>query len=1325
MPTINQYTDPLYNLEKGVANGAATLGGDGILTSAQRPSYTTAQVTESGNLYFTNTRVQTFGDTRYALQSTTITALGSGITGGGSLAANRTISLDFNYLDDRYLSGYKQKAPVRVATTANITLSAPQTIDGVAVIAGDRVLVKNQTAGETNGIYVVAAGAWTRATDFDMGSADEVSQGAAVFVQDGVTLGKTGWSLSTPDPITVGTTPLTFIQYAGANSYTAGTGLQLVGNVFSALNTTALWNANQLQGINISNVAPTNGQLIQYNGTSWIPFTPTYISGNQTITLSGDVTGSGTTAITTTVSAASVRTKLSAGTGISYNNSTGVITNASPDQTVVINGGIGIGVSGTYPNFTITNTAPNTIPNLSQVLTVGSAGGLSNITLGTAGNTTFTAYQNVRSVSSIDYTSSIGISAIPEISISLSNGTAAQNKALLIPFAGTTIQYTPNNGTNKYDVWHSNNHPAGSAFTPTLTGANVLSTMTVNSAGHISALTTRTLTPTDIGAAASNIPLSTVLTNGNTANNNIVLGANANVNQYAYQAIRSVGSVNYTATFAVAAGGTPGAYIGSSDGSGTNTKLLYVPYNFTAPRYSPDGGSNSYEMWHSNNHPAGGPANNGIFTGASVPALIASNSAGHITSVTARTLTPADIGAAPASASANYIQNTTSLQASSNFYISAIGRTDGSFQIRKDGSDVFNTSLYLANAANSRAFNIQLNGATVPGWSGWLHNGTTNIKRIEQFADNGLLRITADNGEGIRLFRPINVPNGGTGSVSFEYGNTLGTTNPVVYSQIYGQAVGVTAGAENGEIIFNTRNAGALAEKMRLNTVGVLTVQNDIVSTSAGSNGTITSRSTSTGDAIFTADVSGVSSTSIRTFRTGGRTGIINNTNEAITILTNANVGFGVVAPTAKVDIATTAGVEVGFTGAQAANIYHQTASQSLFINSNVAPIYIGANGSGTQQLNLLANGNVGVGVIAPTFKVHINSGTSATGVMAQATTALGTSSGAFLSGFATGVPTAANQRLGGLAIGTNTTGTTYVTGAQIEGWAEGAWTAGTSHPTAMLFKTTGSGENTISERMRISADGRVGINTATPDASVYLHVEGGIMGYGLKSPVTQTLTLQSQGDDIQFVVGGTVEAYMTSDGLGIGVVPTPARGAVLQAQGNVWSTDAYILGVTNTPKAEFYMAGNNAGVRTMDAVAQLTLDVGTTGSINAVRILPTGLVGIGGIATPTSTLHVNGSLATRTRVINTNTAQTVQATDHTLLFTGFSTGSTVTLNLPNPATCEGRELTIIENTASTLNLNFSVQRTTGPVLNALGGAGLSTTTIRVVNGSWWLISTF
>ena len=100
------------------------------------------------------------------------------------------------------------KQSVRVATTANIVLSAPQIIDGVAVVAGDRVLVKNQAVAKDNGIYVAATGAWARAKDADVGA--EVTSALIVSVEQGATLADTRWQLVTDGVIVLGTTPLIF-----------------------------------------------------------------------------------------------------------------------------------------------------------------------------------------------------------------------------------------------------------------------------------------------------------------------------------------------------------------------------------------------------------------------------------------------------------------------------------------------------------------------------------------------------------------------------------------------------------------------------------------------------------------------------------------------------------------------------------------------------------------------------------------------------------------------------------------------------------------------------------------------------------------------------------------------------------------------------------------------------------------------------------------------------------------------------------------------------------------------------------------------------------
>lgn len=129
---------------------------------------------------------------------------------------------------DATRQGLDVKDSVRAATTASITLSATQTVDGVALVAGDRVLVKDQSTASANGIYVVAAGAWTRATDAD--SSAKVTAGMFTFVEEGTANADTGWVLTTNAPVTLGTTSLAFTQFSGAGQVTAGAGLTKTGS---------------------------------------------------------------------------------------------------------------------------------------------------------------------------------------------------------------------------------------------------------------------------------------------------------------------------------------------------------------------------------------------------------------------------------------------------------------------------------------------------------------------------------------------------------------------------------------------------------------------------------------------------------------------------------------------------------------------------------------------------------------------------------------------------------------------------------------------------------------------------------------------------------------------------------------------------------------------------------------------------------------------------------------------------------------------------------------------------------------------------------------
>lgn len=109
--------------------------------------------------------------------------------------------------------GLGRKAPARVATTANITLAGLQTIDGVALADGDRVLVWQQTAQTENGVYNASSGNWTRTVDFN-GNRDAV-KGTAIYVTDGTANGSTEYELTTANPVVFGTSNITFISAYG------------------------------------------------------------------------------------------------------------------------------------------------------------------------------------------------------------------------------------------------------------------------------------------------------------------------------------------------------------------------------------------------------------------------------------------------------------------------------------------------------------------------------------------------------------------------------------------------------------------------------------------------------------------------------------------------------------------------------------------------------------------------------------------------------------------------------------------------------------------------------------------------------------------------------------------------------------------------------------------------------------------------------------------------------------------------------------------------------------------------------------------------------
>jgi hypothetical protein len=202
------------------------------------------------------------------------------------------------YVDASQL-GLDVKASVKVATTESITLSGTQTVDGVALSVGDRVLVKNQGTGSQNGLYTVSEEGWVRTTDANTNA--KVTPGLFVFVEQGASNADSGWVLTTDGTITLDTTALTFVQFSGAGQIDAGAGLTKSGNTLNVVGTADRIIANS-DSIDIASTyvgqssITTLGTVVAgtWNGTT----IGVAHGGTGATTLTGYVKGAGTDALT-------------------------------------------------------------------------------------------------------------------------------------------------------------------------------------------------------------------------------------------------------------------------------------------------------------------------------------------------------------------------------------------------------------------------------------------------------------------------------------------------------------------------------------------------------------------------------------------------------------------------------------------------------------------------------------------------------------------------------------------------------------------------------------------------------------------------------------------------------------------------------------------------------------------------------------------------------------------------------------------------------------------------------------------------------------------
>jgi hypothetical protein len=235
----------------GTAGNVVVTNGNGVASDTtvnlaavtQGSGGTFSKVTLDGFGRVTENTAVTTADITALVDATYVNVVGDTMTGTLTMSGASTHivlpnapTLDTHAANKAYVdafnTGLTWKNAVRVATTGNITiatdLNSGDTIDGVTLADGDRVLVKSQTTASQNGIYVVGATP-VRASDMDAASEFD---GAAVFVKEGTTNESSGWT-QTATVTTVGTDTVTFSQFTGGALYTWGTGLSNSGNTIN------------------------------------------------------------------------------------------------------------------------------------------------------------------------------------------------------------------------------------------------------------------------------------------------------------------------------------------------------------------------------------------------------------------------------------------------------------------------------------------------------------------------------------------------------------------------------------------------------------------------------------------------------------------------------------------------------------------------------------------------------------------------------------------------------------------------------------------------------------------------------------------------------------------------------------------------------------------------------------------------------------------------------------------------------------------------------------------------------------------------------------
>src|SRR6056300_1330149 len=248
-----------------VTSGAVAVNAITIGTSSLNPGATTTDIAALTSLDVDDININgsTICNSSLVSNLSINSATGCVDYNGLQVANIATPVLDTDAANKAYVdsarSGLDVKQSVKVATTGNIALSGTQTVDGVALSVGDRILVKDQTTASENGIYVVASSFWTRATDADADA--EVTSGMFTFVEQGSVNSDTGFVLTTDGTITVGTTGLNFTLFSASGTLIAGNGLSKNGDTLEV----NVANGLQIASDNVELASSVAGQGLTFS----------------------------------------------------------------------------------------------------------------------------------------------------------------------------------------------------------------------------------------------------------------------------------------------------------------------------------------------------------------------------------------------------------------------------------------------------------------------------------------------------------------------------------------------------------------------------------------------------------------------------------------------------------------------------------------------------------------------------------------------------------------------------------------------------------------------------------------------------------------------------------------------------------------------------------------------------------------------------------------------------------------------------------------------------------------------------------------------------